>query len=44
LNLHCVEQVNSRFGGQMAVLMGAAQTQSPVARDWVRALKKRLGS
>src|ERR1035441_5778972 len=44
LNLDWVEQVNSRFGGQMAVcLKDAARTQLPVARDRARALKERLG-
>ena len=43
LNLDWVEQVNSRFGGQMAVcLKGTARTQLPVARDRARALKERL--
>jgi two-component system LytT family response regulator len=44
LNLDWVEQVNSRFGGQMAVcLKDAGRTQLPVARDRARALKERLG-
>lgn len=43
LNLDWVEQVNSRFGGQMAVcLKDAARTQLPVARDRARALRARL--
>ncbi|MFY9727524.1 MAG: LytTR family DNA-binding domain-containing protein [Bryobacteraceae bacterium] len=43
LNLDWVAQVNSRFGGQMAVcLKDAARTQLPVARDRARALKERL--
>jgi two-component system LytT family response regulator len=43
LNLDWVEQVDSRFGGRMAVcLKDAARTQLPVARDRARALKERL--
>jgi len=43
LNLDWVEQVSSRFGGQMAVcLKDAARTQLRVARDRVRMLKERL--
>ncbi|PWT98219.1 MAG: hypothetical protein C5B51_29750 [Terriglobia bacterium] len=43
LNLDWVDQVNSRFGGQMTVcLKDAAKTQLPVARDRMRALKERL--
>ena len=43
VNLDWVEQVNARFGGQMAVLLkDTARTQLPVARDRARVLKERL--
>ncbi len=43
LNLAWVDQVQSRFGGQMTVsLKDAKQTQLPVARDRTRALKEKL--